>query len=163
MPHNLFVPIGTIIKRLSVHKVLVELKENIALGDIIHYNVPAKNTLCAVTHLENDQGEKVYSAKAGEKVFLHSTCSFLEGNELEKLNQIDCVRLKATINPQDICFLNGIIEGYDDVGVLRTLDSAQGLVEILASPCYQEEIYHLLHSLHDEMPHKIESFGGMRI
>ena len=67
---------------------------------------------------------------------------------------IDCLRIEAEIDPRDICFLNGVIEGYDDMAILRTLDSSRGLVEILASPCYQDEIYELLNSLQAEMPIK---------
>ena len=67
---------------------------------------------------------------------------------------VDCLRIEAEIDPRDICFLNGVLEGYDSMGVLRTLDSSRGLVEILASPCYQDEIYKLLNSLQAEMPIK---------
>ena len=64
----------------------------------------------------------------------------------------DCLRIEAVIKPQDICFLNGVLEGYDDMAVLRTLDSSRGLVEILASPYYEKELFELLYSLQREMP-----------
>lgn len=68
-----------------------------------------------------------------------------------KQKMVDCLRIKAEIDPRDICFLNGVLEGYDNMAVLRTLDSSRGLVEILASPSYQDEIYELLNSLQAEM------------
>ena len=71
-----------------------------------------------------------------------------------KQKMVDCLRIEALIEPRDICFLNGILEGYDNMAILITLDSSRGLVEILASPCYQDEIYELLNSLQAEMPIK---------
>ena len=65
---------------------------------------------------------------------------------------VDCLKIEAVIEPRDICFLNGVLEGYDNMAVLRTLDSSRGLVQILASPCYQNEMYELLNSLQTEMP-----------
>ena len=64
---------------------------------------------------------------------------------------VDCLKIEAVIKPEDICFLNGVLEGYDDMAVLKTLDSSQGLVQILASPYYQDEIHELLHSLQSEI------------
>ena len=71
-----------------------------------------------------------------------------------KQKVVDCLRIEAEIDPRDICFLSGVLEGYDNMAILRTLDSSRGLVEILASPCYQDEIYELLNSLQAEMPIK---------
>jgi len=67
---------------------------------------------------------------------------------------VDCIKIEVQIEPRDICFLNGVLEGYDNMAILRTLDSSRGLVEILASPCYQDEICELLNSLQSEMPIK---------
>ena len=64
----------------------------------------------------------------------------------------DCLKIEALIEPRDICFLNGVLEGYDNMAVLRTLDSSRGLVQILASPSFQDEIHVLLNSLQAEMP-----------
>jgi hypothetical protein len=46
----------------------------------------------------------------------------------------DTTRVVLRLAPAHIVDLHCLIEGYDDLAVLRTLDAAAGLVEILVSP-----------------------------
>ena len=51
----------------------------------------------------------------------------------------DTTRVVLRLAPTGIVDLHCIIEGYDDLAVLRTLDPAAGLVEILVSPGAERE------------------------
>lgn len=51
----------------------------------------------------------------------------------------DTTRVVLRLAPAQIVDLHCLIEGYDDLAVLRTLDAAAGLVEILVSPGSEEE------------------------
>jgi hypothetical protein len=46
----------------------------------------------------------------------------------------DTTRVLLRLAPAQIVDLHTFIEGYDDLAVLRTLDPAAGIVEILVSP-----------------------------
>jgi hypothetical protein len=51
----------------------------------------------------------------------------------------DTTRFVLRLAPGQIVDLHCFIEGYDDLAVLRTLDAAAGLVEILVSPGAEQE------------------------
>jgi hypothetical protein len=55
----------------------------------------------------------------------------------------DTTRVVLRLAPAQIVDLHCFIEGYDDLAVLRTLDAAAGLVEILVSPGAEEEFENL--------------------
>jgi hypothetical protein len=46
----------------------------------------------------------------------------------------DATRVLLRLAPAQIVDLHTFIEGYDDLAVLRTLDAAEGIVEIFVSP-----------------------------
>ena len=56
---------------------------------------------------------------------------------------LDATRVLLRLAPARIVELHALIEGYDDLAVLRTLDAAAGLVEILVSPGSEEEFEEL--------------------
>ena len=62
----------------------------------------------------------------------------------------DTTRVVLRLAPSQIVDLHCVIEGYDDLAVLRTLDAAAGLVEILVSPGSEEEFESLRLALRDE-------------
>jgi hypothetical protein len=150
---------GKILQVSPGNRALVALQKDIAIGEIIRFAHPSKPSMReqVITRLENSRGEVIYRAGAGEKVILYTTATPVPGDMIDTLQTIDCLGIEATVSPQDICFLNGIIEGYDNMAILRTLDSSRGLVEILASPYFQDEIRAALHSLRSEMPHQIKT------
>ncbi len=46
----------------------------------------------------------------------------------------DATRVVLRLAPERIVELHAMIEGYDDLALLRTLDPAAGLVEVFVSP-----------------------------
>jgi len=59
----------------------------------------------------------------------------------------DTTRVVLQLSPAQIVDLHCLIEGYDDLAVLRTLDAAAGLVEILVSPGSEKEFEGLRQAL----------------
>ena len=55
----------------------------------------------------------------------------------------DTTRIVLRLSSAQIVDLHCLIEGYDDLAVLRTLDAAAGLVEILVSPGAEVEFENL--------------------
>lgn len=55
----------------------------------------------------------------------------------------DTTRVLLRLAPAQIVDLHTFIEGYDDLAVLRTLDPAAGIVEILVSPGSETEFENL--------------------
>jgi hypothetical protein len=51
----------------------------------------------------------------------------------------------------NIVRLCSIIEGYEGVAVLRTVNAAQGLLELLVAPAFHDTARSLLHALAHEM------------
>jgi hypothetical protein len=54
------------------------------------------------------------------------------------------------IRPQDIAYLKFILEAYDGVGILRTLDSKAAVVEIMVAPDYSRVLDDILADLRRE-------------
>jgi Domain of unknown function (DUF4911) len=52
---------------------------------------------------------------------------------------------------QNIVRLCSIIEGYEGVAVLRTVNAAQGLLELLVAPAFHDTARSLLHALAHDM------------
>lgn len=59
----------------------------------------------------------------------------------------DTIQIKALVDSKNIVFLHGIIESYDGIAIMRTLDSKQGLVEFYISPDLTEIFKSLINSL----------------
>jgi hypothetical protein len=55
------------------------------------------------------------------------------------------------ISPNDIVYLKAILESYDELGVLRTLDQKTGDVVILSLPGLRADLEGLLASLSNEI------------
>ncbi|MBI5816313.1 MAG: DUF4911 domain-containing protein [Nitrospinae bacterium] len=63
----------------------------------------------------------------------------------------DCHRMLIKVDPGDIAYLVEVFESHESLGIPRTIDQAEGIVEILASPDYVEEARALLEALKEEM------------
>ncbi len=63
----------------------------------------------------------------------------------------DSVQIRVELDRQKIAALVALIESYDDFAVVRTLDQARGLVELMCSPDYLDEVRALLESLKSAM------------
>jgi hypothetical protein len=64
---------------------------------------------------------------------------------------METVRLLLQAPRQNIVLLRGIIEGYEGVAILRTVNAAQGLLELLVAPAFRDTMFNLLHALAHDM------------
>ena len=56
-------------------------------------------------------------------------------------------RIKLVISPRRICFLKFILEAYDGLAVLSTLDATTGLVQISYYPDLHDDLREIVDSL----------------
>lgn len=62
----------------------------------------------------------------------------------------EAARLLVTVPSSDIAYFHAILEGYDDLGVMRTLAPDEGLLEVCVSPGREGEFRLLLEALRAE-------------
>ena len=55
-----------------------------------------------------------------------------------------------TIDRNEICYLQWIIDSYDGIASMRTIDSTKGDVEISIAPGCEEEVFSLIRHLEGE-------------
>jgi len=67
---------------------------------------------------------------------------------------MDTISLLLQIPPHEIAFLSFILESYEGVAIARTVDPHKGLVELMVSPDYEEEIGEILKDLSQQFPIK---------
>jgi hypothetical protein len=65
---------------------------------------------------------------------------------------MDTISLFIKIPTTEIACLNFILESYEGVAVVRTIDPREGIVEVMVPPSYQEEIKEILKDLATEFP-----------
>jgi hypothetical protein len=65
---------------------------------------------------------------------------------------MDTIFLRIQIPPEEIAYFTFILESYEGVAIARTVDPDEGLVELMVSPDYQEEIKKILKDLALEFP-----------
>ena len=78
--------------------------------------------------------------------------SAVNGMVAQKSNSMDTISLIIQIPPQEIAYLSFIIESYEGVAVVRTIDPRAGLVELMVSPHFQVEMDAILLDLAREFP-----------
>ena len=59
--------------------------------------------------------------------------------------------LRLEITPERIHFLKFILEGYDGLAILSTIDAGQGLVEIRYPPEIENDLKQLLHNIRPQI------------
>ena len=67
------------------------------------------------------------------------------------INYYDVYRIVIKVRREDIVYLNGIFESYDNLAVIRTIDRWESLVEILASPYFVADVKKILDELKKEI------------
>jgi hypothetical protein len=67
---------------------------------------------------------------------------------------MDTISLLIQIPPEEIAFLSFILESYEGVAIARTVDRLQGILELMVSPDYEEEMREILKDLSREFPIK---------
>ena len=66
-------------------------------------------------------------------------------NDTEKIKY--CSTLQLEISPDRIHFLKFILEGYDGLALLTTINSRHGIVEIKYPPEVEKDLKNLLHNI----------------
>jgi len=64
----------------------------------------------------------------------------------------DSIQWQVEVDKKDIAYIVSIFEGYDDLAVVRTLDPALGLIELMISPDFLEDVRQLTEALSKEIP-----------
>jgi len=67
--------------------------------------------------------------------------------DLRDLIEMDTVQVKALVDSKNIVFLQWLIESYDGIAIMRTLDAKQGLVEFYISPDFTKIFKEIIESL----------------
>ncbi len=62
------------------------------------------------------------------------------------------MRLILEIEKQDIAYITGVFEGYDDLAVVRTLDAERGRIELIVAPDFLRETEQVVSALQEEIP-----------
>ena len=73
---------------------------------------------------------------------------------------MDTISLFLQIPPREIAYLNFVLDSYEGVASMRTVDPLAGIVELMVSPSYQEEIGEILKDLAEEF--HIQEVGGKK-
>ena len=69
---------------------------------------------------------------------------------MELPKDLGCIFLR--MQPEYIAFLKFVLESYDDLGLVRTLDVERGEVVVLCPKDMEPETEHMLESLREEIP-----------
>jgi len=64
----------------------------------------------------------------------------------------DSIQWQIEVDKKDIAYIVSIFEGYDHLAVVRTIDPAQGLIELMISPDFLEDTRKLTEALAKEIP-----------
>ena len=64
---------------------------------------------------------------------------------------MDVVRLSLRVPRRNIVRLCSLLEGYEGMAILRTVNPAQGLIELLVAPAFYDMALTWVQSLADEM------------
>ncbi len=75
----------------------------------------------------------------------------------------DATRVLVRMPPERIVEFHAILEGYDDLALVRTVAAAEGLVELWVTPGREGELERLLEALAREgLPAALAAQGGGR-
>lgn len=69
---------------------------------------------------------------------------------------MDVVPLWVQVRRRDIAFLCNLVGSYEGLGIARTLDAAEGVIELMIAPDFYDTALTLLHDLsREEIPLRI--------
>jgi hypothetical protein len=69
--------------------------------------------------------------------------------------QSDSIQWQIEVDKKDIAYIVSIFEGYDYLAVVRTIDPARGLIELMISPDFLDDTRKLAEALAKEIPFRI--------
>ena len=64
---------------------------------------------------------------------------------------MNTIQLYFRVNPKDMAFVKFIVESYEGLAVLRTLDPREGIMEWMISPDLVEQAQELIDALRKEI------------
>lgn len=64
---------------------------------------------------------------------------------------MDTIPYRAKVRKSQIGFINSIIESYEGIAVVRTLDPKEGILELWVSPFFEELTMEVMESLAEEI------------
>ena len=65
--------------------------------------------------------------------------------------QADSIQWLLEVNRKEIAYIVSVFEGYDNLAIVRTVDSEQSIIELIISPDYLEDTSQLVHALSKEV------------
>ena len=69
---------------------------------------------------------------------------------------MDVVQILVQVRRRDIALLCNLVGSYEGLGLIRTLDADQGIVELMIAPAFCDTTLALLHALaQNELPLRI--------
>ncbi|MBI5206582.1 MAG: DUF4911 domain-containing protein [Candidatus Firestonebacteria bacterium] len=68
------------------------------------------------------------------------------------MNKINTITKCYKVPKDEICFINSILDSYEGMATLRTLDQNKGYIELWISPFFENEVENILLDLRKEIP-----------
>ena len=65
---------------------------------------------------------------------------------------MDTISLMIRIPPREIAYLSFVLESYEGVAAMRTVDPGRGIVEVMVPPSYEKELGEILVDLAQDFP-----------
>ena len=63
----------------------------------------------------------------------------------------DSIQWLLEVDKKEIAYIVSVFEGYDNLAVVRTVDPAQSIIELIISPDYLEDTRQLISALSKEV------------
>ena len=63
------------------------------------------------------------------------------------MNQTDSIQWLLEVDKKEITYIVSIFEGYDNLAIVRTVDSSKSVIELMISPDYLEDTKQLIDAL----------------
>ena len=67
------------------------------------------------------------------------------------IQQMDTITYRAVIDKRQIGYLNSIIDSYEGLAVVRTMDAPSGIVELWICPPFEELVNTIINDIADEI------------
>ncbi|MDK2791893.1 MAG: hypothetical protein PWQ25_756 [Deferribacteres bacterium] len=64
--------------------------------------------------------------------------------------KFDTIKVKFVINIKDIVYINSIIDSYEGIGIVRTIDPKEGLVAVYTNDFMKKYLYEVIDALKGE-------------
>ena len=64
---------------------------------------------------------------------------------------VDSIQWSLEVDIKEIAYIVSVFEGYDNLAVVRTVDPAHSIIELIISPDYLEDTKQLINALSKEV------------